>query len=89
MTEQGTQQAAQKQEGMFRDGDGNKSSKRIVGTLLVVAGALLHLFIGVMSVQTQIGDPDTAIRAGNALVMTGGALIGSGLGEKFAKARSR
>jgi len=88
MTEQGTQPTKQKSEGMFRDGDGNKSSKRIVGFALVLAGALFLVLTGSIALGSQVADAQTALDVGRTLIFTGAGLLGVGVTEKFAKARS-
>jgi hypothetical protein len=69
--------------GMFRDNDGNVSSKRIVGTLLVVTGAAYLMIVGFISIGSVVADPTTALDAGRTLVLTGGGIITGGVIEKF------
>ena len=70
----------------YQDKNGDSSSKRIAGAIILGCGLVLLLAIGVMSIYKSIGDPATAIQVGNTLMLTGGSLLGvgvlEGIGEK-------
>lgn len=74
------------------DADGRivNSSKRWMGTALIIAGGLLLAGTGVAAIFREVVDPATALGAGKALVITGAALLGvgvlDGLGQSIGKA---
>ncbi len=72
---------------LTNEATGNKSSKRLWGTIFMVAGGSLLVFIGLLSLFVKIADPDTALRASTTLVWVGAALLGvgvlDGLGKKI------
>ncbi len=73
--------------GFFQDSQGNRSSKRIAGTIILGTGALFLLGIGCASVVREISDPSTALAVGKTLIITGASLLGVGVVEKFGGAR--
>lgn len=77
-----------KSRGMFRDANGNKSSKRIAGTAILALGALFLLVVGVISISSTVADPDTSIRIGSTLIYTGAALLGVGVAERLGRGGS-
>jgi hypothetical protein len=72
------------------DGRIVQSSKRWMGTALIIAGGLLLGGIGVAAIFRQVADPATALSAGQSLVVTGAALLGvgvlDGLGQGIGRA---
>jgi hypothetical protein len=74
------------------DADGRivNSSKRWMGTALIIAGGLLLVAIGVTAIFREIADQAAALSAGQSLVITGAALLGvgvlDGLGQSIGKA---
>jgi hypothetical protein len=72
------------------DGRVVTSSKRWMGTVLLIAGGALLGTIGVFALFQRVADPDTALSAGTTLVATGAALLGigvlDGLGKGIGKA---
>ena len=71
--------------GIFQDANGNRSSKRIIGTALVSSGGLFLLSLGIASIFRAIGDPSTALETGKVLLYAGTALLGVGVVEGFKK----
>lgn len=70
---------------IFNDGKGKLSSKRISGiSMLAMAGIMSAILFG-YSIATKIGDPETAITLIQGFLVTGGALLGVGVFEKFGK----
>lgn len=69
--------------GTFQDSEGNRSSKRIAGTVIAGVGGLFLLVVGVVSIFRRIADPQTALEVGKLLMLTGGGLLGVGVVEKF------
>lgn len=67
--------------GMFRDQNGNKSSKRVVGFVLTAISSLFLLTLGVIAVVHKIADPATALDAGKTTLIAGVGLIGSSVVE--------
>jgi hypothetical protein len=74
------------------DADGRivNSSKRWMGTALIIAGGLLLAAVGVAAIFREIADQAAALSAGQSLVITGAALLGvgvlDGLGQNIGKA---
>lgn len=66
------------------------SSKRIMGTIMISAGGVLLIVIGVSAIFRQVVDAAAALSAGQALIITGAALLGvgvlDGLGQSIGKA---
>lgn len=76
------------QTGILEQAPGEKSSKRYFGAALIAAGGLLLVAVGVVALFHEITDPETALAAGKALIITGAALLGvtvfEGIGAKIA-----
>jgi hypothetical protein len=68
---------------IFTDVDGDPSSKRWIGAILITLGSALITSIGVAAIFTAIKDPATAITAGQTLIGTGAALLGISVLEYF------
>jgi hypothetical protein len=69
----------------LRDSFGNKSSKRIWGSIIIGLGAIAGIGLFIMSVFFGgAGDPATAISIINSFLLFGGSLLGIGVIEKFA-----
>jgi hypothetical protein len=69
----------------LRDSFGNKSSKRIWGSIIIGLGAIAGICLFIMSVFFGgAGDPATAISIINSFLLFGGSLLGIGVIEKFA-----
>lgn len=69
----------------YHDKNGDISSKRIAGVVILSCGLLLLLAIGIMSIFKAIGDPTTGLQVGITLMSTGGTLLGIGTFEKGVK----
>ena len=70
-----------KENTLFKDRDGNTSSKRVAGFALVVLGVVFLLFIGITSIFKTIADPRTALAVGTTIISVGGGLLGVGVLE--------
>tara|TARA_R110002012_G_C11324381_1_gene576226 strand:+ start:334 stop:579 length:246 start_codon:yes stop_codon:yes gene_type:complete len=69
----------------LRDSFGNKSSKRIWGSIIIGLGAIAGICLFIMSTFFGgAGDPATAISIINSFLLFGGSLLGIGVIEKFA-----
>ena len=69
----------------LRDSFGNKSSKRIWGSIIIGIGAIAGICLFIISVFFGgAGDPATAISIINSFLLFGGSLLGIGVIEKFA-----
>ena len=69
----------------LRDSFGNKSSKRIWGSIIIGLGAIAGICLFIMSVFFGgAGDPATSISIINSFLLFGGSLLGIGVIEKFA-----
>jgi predicted membrane channel-forming protein YqfA (hemolysin III family) len=60
----------------LQDRDGNFSSKRVFGAIVLLTGLLCHSFLGIFSIFAQPVDPGTATRAFNTMMFVGGGLLG-------------
>lgn len=75
----------EKADEFLRDSFGNKSSKRIWGSIIIGLGAIAGICLFIMSVFFGgAGDPATAISIINSFLLFGGSLLGIGVIEKFA-----
>jgi len=75
----------EKTNGFLKDSFGNKSSKRIWGSIIIALGAIAGICLFVMSVFFEgAGDSATAISIINSFLLFGGSLLGIGVIEKFA-----
>lgn len=73
------------------DVDGNviRSSKRIMGTSLIISGGVLLAGIGITAIFRPITDAAAALEAGQSLVITGASLLGVGVLDGLGKAIGR
>ena len=62
--------------GIFKDQNGNISSKRILGGICMIVGLLEMLTVGIIAIFKIIADPETALTVGKTLVIVGGGLVG-------------
>lgn len=69
----------------LRDSFGNKSSKRIWGSIIIGFGAIAGICLFIISVFFGgASDPATATSIINSFLLFGGSLLGIGVIEKFA-----
>jgi hypothetical protein len=71
----------------LQDSFGNKSSKRLWGTISLSIGVAMKIALFVCSLFIVVKDPATASTASDTLMYTGGALLGIGVVEHFAKGK--
>jgi len=71
--------------GLLEESPGVQSSKRTFGAILIGAGGLLLLAVGVAAMFRVVVDPVTALDAGKTLVIVGASLLGIGVLEGIAK----
>jgi len=71
--------------GFFKDSQGNNSSKRLCGAVLIVLGILLSVFLFFYSMFKLPADARTALDIINVLLISGGGLLGIGVFEKLKK----
>lgn len=69
--------------GFFYDSQGNRSSKRLIGTVLIAAGGAFLVIVGVFSLFNPVADPRTSLDVGRTLIYAGAGLLGVGVVEKF------
>lgn len=67
---------------IYKDSNGNKSSKRIYGAMLIIIAIILSIVLFSFSLYTKVGDPATATNVINGMYMLGGGLLGIGVFEK-------
>lgn len=75
--------------GIMDSPDGDKSSKRIIGTIVLIAGAVMCLALFVASFFIQIKDPEIAKYCVTTACITGGSLLGIGIADHFASAKGK
>ncbi len=73
-----------RQTGLFRDAQGHRSSKRVIGTVLIGAGGVFLGIVGGFSLFNPVADPQTSLDVGRTLIYAGAGLLGIGVAEKFA-----
>lgn len=74
-----------KPKGFLKDSDGDNSSKRLWGSIFLIAGGALLMAIGIVSIFLKVTDPSTALSAGNAIIIVGASLLGIGVLEGVGK----
>jgi hypothetical protein len=67
--------------GMLEEQEGVLSSKRVLGVILLTAGGLFLLYVGIAALRLTVKDPDTALAVGKTLLFTGAGLLGVGVLE--------
>ena len=65
----------------YQDSNGDDSSKRIAGAIILTCGLLLLIAIGILSIFKGIADPVTGLQVGKTLMITGASLLGIGVIE--------
>ena len=70
---------------LLTDAAGKRSSKRVCGILLLVIGTVFLMLTGILALIGNIGDPQTALTAGQSIIYLGGALLGLGVFERIGK----
>jgi hypothetical protein len=73
--------------GAHTDQRGNRSSKRVYGGAMIIAGVFCLVYAALRGGQSTVDLPEieTAVTAGQWLVCVGAALLGVSLVEWFAK----
>lgn len=67
------------------DSNGNASSKRLFGAILIGIGGLMGIALFVCSLFIVVKDPTTAITTMNTFIFTGAGLLGIGVLEGVVK----
>ena len=67
------------------DVNGNKSSKRLWGSIILGGGIVLAIVLFTVSLFKEAVDPATAIKIINLCVITGAGLLGIGVFERGKK----
>ena len=70
---------------ILTDSNGNKSSKRVAGFIVLGMGLIMAAVLFSASIVKKVGDPDTAMSVINTMFITGGSLLGLGIAELFGK----
>ena len=68
---------------ILEDKEGNKSSKRVWGSILLSTGIASSLVLFFVSLTKGAGDPTTAISIINAFLFSGSGLLGSTAFERL------
>jgi hypothetical protein len=68
---------------ILEDKEGNKSSKRVAGSVLLLTGIIFSLVLFFISLTEGAGDPTTAISIINAFLFSGSGLLGSTAFERL------
>lgn len=66
----------------LQDSKGNKSSKRLCGSILLLMGVLFSIILFYFSLHKNASDPITAMNLINMFLISGGSLLGIGVFEK-------
>jgi hypothetical protein len=66
----------------LEDSKGNKSSKRLWGSILLVIGTLFSIILFFYSLKIGAKDADTALGIINTFLISGSSLLGIGIFEK-------
>jgi len=69
----------------LQDSKGNKSSKRLWGSILLGSGILFSIILFFYSIWYKAGDAPTALGIINMFLISGGALLGVGVFEYLRK----
>jgi hypothetical protein len=69
----------------LEDGQGNASSKRLFGAILIGIGGLMGVALFTASLFIVVKDPATAISTMNTFIFTGSGLLGIGVLEGVVK----
>ena len=70
---------------LLEDNNGNASSKRLFGAVLLGSGLLFSAVLFGFSLFTGASDAHTAVSVINMLLISGGGLLGIGVFEKGIK----
>jgi len=70
---------------LLKDRDGNTSSKRVTGIILVGLAIVMYIILFVLSMTSEIKTPDVAMEIPKILLFTGSGLLGLGVVEYFKK----
>lgn len=70
---------------MHEDSNGNKSSKRLWGTILLVLGCVMKTILFAAAIKWKISDPATAMGVSSTIMYTGGGLLGIGVAEYWGR----
>lgn len=70
---------------IHEDADGNKSSKRVYGAVMITSGVIMlwGIWLASLLIRHEIVNIDHAYDAAQLCIMFGSVLLGLGLGEKF------
>lgn len=71
--------------GYLQDTKGNKSSKRLWGSILLGTGLLFSVILFIFSLYKGAVDSVTALNIINIFLISGGGLLGIGVFEKGIK----
>ena len=66
----------------LQDSKGNKSSKRLWGSILLSIGIIFSVILFIFSVSVGVADPITAGNVINMFLISGSSLLGIGVLEK-------
>ena len=70
--------------GFLQDPKGNKSSKRLLGVILLVNGLILKNAEWLLAIFKTVANQQMMLDCSNALMFSGTALLGVGVAEIFA-----
>jgi hypothetical protein len=75
----------EKNNGFIQDGDGNKSSKRASGLILVLLGIVCLCVLAFKSFSLLVPGAEMIYKIGVSFLAAGGGLLGVGVFEKMRK----
>jgi hypothetical protein len=71
--------------GYLQDGNGNKSSKRLAGFVLITIGIIMAVVTFCLSIYAHLGDSRTMLSIVDAFFLSGCGLLVGGVIETFTK----
>jgi hypothetical protein len=69
--------------GFLHDSDGDKSSKRLLGVVLLGVGIIMASTLFIFGLMRHVGDPATCLSVLQYTFMAGTSLLGLGIAENF------
>jgi hypothetical protein len=69
--------------GFLHDSEGDKSSKRLVGVVLLGVALIMASTLFIFALKKQVGDPSTCLSVLQYLFIAGTSLLGIGVAEGF------
>jgi hypothetical protein len=69
--------------GFLHDSEGDKSSKRLLGAILLGVGIIMASTLFIFALNKHVGDPGTCLSVLQYIFLAGTSLLGLGVAEGF------